>query len=160
MAKQSAVMTIQYPAQVQISSPEFDFSPSLAHLDVERLSKAASTEIEVGSVKSNCGRQTLRAFIRKGKVTALYADPCADSKPASPDQVRLIKAALSKVAGPNGPPKWKPVPVAYFLQNAERLTINGWICIKICIFGHCLFCCAYLTTRSFCRISVAAPVAG
>lgn len=144
---------MKYNAQVEISRPEVELSPSIALLDVERLSKAASAEIEFGAVKGGCCAQSLRASIRKGKVTAIYAEPCAESKPASPEVARLIKAALSKVTGPDGPPKWKPVPVAEFLQEAVNLSGNAWVCIRICIFGYCLFCCSYLTSRAFCRIS-------
>ena len=155
MSRKSAVITIQYPVQVEISHPELEISPSLAHLDVARLSKAASTEIEVGSVKSDCCRQIMRASIRNGKVTVLYAEPCGHSKPASPKLVRLINAARIRASGPGGMPKWKPVPVAEFLPNAARMSVDAWVCIKICVFGYCIMCCAHATTRSFCIPAVA-----
>ena len=44
-SRKSAVVTMQYPARVEISQPELELSPSLAHLDVARLAKAASAEL-------------------------------------------------------------------------------------------------------------------
>jgi hypothetical protein len=154
-SRKSAVVTMQYPARVEISQPELELSPSLAHLDVARLAKAASAELEVGFVNSGCCRQALRASIRKGKVTALYAESCRDGKPASPELAKLIHAARRRVMGPKAQPKWQPVPVADFLENVALLSVDAWVCIKFCLFGHCFMCCAHATSRSFCIPAVA-----
>lgn len=144
MAKKSGVGIMQYPVQVEISRPELELSPSLSHLDVAQLSKAASAEIEIGSIKSDCCRQRVRASIRKGKVTALYAEPCAASRPPSADLAKLVKAARRKATGQDKPPKWKPMPVADFLQNVSALSGDAWGCVRICILGFCFLCCSHL----------------
>jgi hypothetical protein len=73
--------------------------------------------------------------------TKVGLEPCSGQVRPTPEVSKLIQTAASKLGPRQNNPKQLPVPVQEFLADAEALVIVVWGCIKICIFGYCLFCC-------------------
>jgi hypothetical protein len=132
--------SFKHTAHVKVELLPFHPLPSLKYLDAEALGHAAKTKIEVGSFKSDCCDRHVRAVIEGGKVIGLEVDQCPDSKPAPPDLVPVLRAALKK-ARLKAPGKWKPIPIAAFLAQPQEEPVGTITCIEICIWGHCLVCC-------------------
>jgi hypothetical protein len=144
MARSS--VSFSFPAKVTARRAEVELAPSLAHLDVDSLARAARAEFDVGYVQTGdcaCCRRRVTAVVRRGMVTDLRVEGCSDGegvKP-TPDLVRAMRLAQQRVAkrGPRDPKL--PVPVATFVAQAAPLTIKTLVCIQICVFGHCFTCC-------------------
>jgi hypothetical protein len=132
--------SFKQPVQVSVELLPFHPLPSLKYLDGEALSRAAKAKIEVGSFQTDCCARHVRAVIEGGKVIGLEVDPCPDSKPAPPDLVPVLRAALKKLR-PKAPGKWKPIPVAAFLAQPQEISVGTITCIQICVWGHCIVCC-------------------
>jgi hypothetical protein len=77
-------------------------------------------------------------------VTDLVVEPCSaeETEPASPELVRLFNIAREHVSSPEGEPFRPPVPVADFMANAVAMGLRWFVCIEICMFGHCFRCCS------------------
>jgi hypothetical protein len=133
-------VSFKHPARVNVELVPFHPVPSLKYLDAEALASAAKTKIEVGSFQGDCCARHVRAVIEGGKVIGLEVDPCPDSRPAAPDLVPVLRAALKKLRL-EAPRKWKPMPVAAFLAQPQEISVGTITCIQICVWGHCIVCC-------------------
>ncbi len=138
------VTTFRYPIRVEVRRPKFERSASLAYLDVAKLTRAARAEFEVGHFEAGCCRKMVRAVVRKGMVTALRVEPCAQCKSIrlTPELQSMLKVAQRRI-GRRGDRPWRPMSVVQFMSVAYV-----WIdCHEICvtIWGHrvCLFCCKF-----------------
>jgi hypothetical protein len=131
--------SFKHLAQVDAELVPFHPLPSLKYLDASALGRAAKAKIEVGTFQGGCCARHVQAVIEGGKVVGLEVDRCPDSKPAPPDLVPVLRAALKKLR-PKPPGKWKPMPVAEFLAQLQQI-ISTITCIQICIWGHCIVCC-------------------
>ena len=133
----------RHAVRVEVRRPEFDLLASVKQLDVAKLARAARAEFEVGYFEAGCCRRLVRAFVRKGKVTGLVAEPCESERPAkaSPELARLLNVARRRAARRGEPPVRLPIPVADFVSNARSLTIRSITCVEICFFGFCFYCC-------------------
>lgn len=114
--------------------------PSVKFLNGQALGRASRASIQVGSVKGKSCVRTVMAVIESGIVTRLQMEPCGEMLRPTPEQEALIKVAL-KAAGKKLRPRWKPVPVAKFLANAQAYLIEGPLCIRMCILSYCVECC-------------------
>lgn len=146
--KNRPLASFRFPVDVEVYRPEFEPLGSLAHLDVEKLSRAAHAEIELGYVKTGCCPLLVRAVVRKGKVTEIRAASSAEGKPesASPGLERVLEEARRRMGGGKGRPPRLPVPVAVFMQNLGDISTETITCISICFFEHCLICCKVEST--------------
>ena len=140
--QQRRSITFTQPMRVRVQQPEVEILASVKHLDVNELARAARAEIELGYVKTNCCHQLIRAVVRKGMVTRLVVEPPSKrgGTRVSPELRRMLNAARRR-ASPRRQPGPLPMPVAPFLANAARFSIQTIWCFQICIFGWCIACC-------------------
>src|SRR5689334_3254557 len=110
---QGVLATLKYPVTVQVSLPEFEALDAIRHLDVKALAKTAKSEIGLGYLNGCCGRQLVRAVIRKGMVTGLRVDelPKKDRTPVSAELAKLLKDARNAAAKRRARPPKFPIPV-------------------------------------------------
>lgn len=137
------IATFDYPLKIEVRQAPFKWLNSVRHLDVKWLEKAASAEIEVGEVESDCCQHLVRAVVSKGMVTGLRLQPGA-KKSATPgirDFDRLLKQVLRKVRAKTKGPKY-PMPIAKFLGlEATPYDMKSLSCIQICLWEMCWTCC-------------------
>lgn len=136
--------TFEHTAQIEVQRAEFFLLASVPYLDLGKLAQSARAEVELGYFETDSCHHFVRARVREGKVTDLVAEPCSDDKPepASAELVRLLDAARRHVTSPDHKPFQPPIPVAEFMPQAARITIQTITCVKICIFGFCFVCCS------------------
>lgn len=137
--------TFRYPALVEVRRPKFQRSASLAYLDVAKSARAARAEFEVGHFEAGCCRKTVLAVVRRGMVTALRVEGCAQCKPVrlTPELRAVLKIARRRIGRRRDGP-FRPMPVAQFIGVAESIIVGQ--CHEICfitIWGYelCVFCC-------------------
>lgn len=140
------VTTFRYPFRVEVRRPEFERSASLAYIDAAKLARAARAEFEVGHFGAGRCRTAVVAVVRRGMVTALRVEACAECKPVrlTPELQTLLNVARRRV-GRHRDRLFRPMSVAQFMSGvAETIIEEG--CHEICIItvlGHdiCLVCC-------------------
>lgn len=122
MPRAKSELKLKYTVDVTVRPLKFELSPAVAHYDIEKLSRAASVRIEVGSyrLEGHCPR-TVTATIRKGMVTGLRIGGCEDCGKPAPALAKLLNKA---VGGSGKPPKWRPVTVAEFFAQPD-IIIQG-----------------------------------
>ena len=133
------VTTFRYPIRVEVRRPKFERSVSLAHIDVAKLSRASRAEFEVGHFETGCCRKAVLAVVRRGMVTALRVEPCAQCKPVrlTPELQAVLKVARRRIGRRRDGP-FRPMSVARFMSQAAGLVAD---CYWICIYRFCLYCC-------------------
>ena len=140
------VTSFRYPIRVEVRRPKFERSASLAYLDLAKLARAARAELEVGHFETVCCRKPVLAVIRRGVVTDLRVQACAECKPVrlTPERQALLRLARRRIGG-RREGRFRPMPVAQFINGPAALPFLGE-CHEICfitIFGYdiCWFCC-------------------
>ncbi len=138
--------TFEYLTQIGAQRAEFVLLASVAHLDLDKLAEVTHIEIELGyytTVDSDC-RHFVRAVIEEGMVTGLLMKPCSteETERATPEFERLLDIARDHVAPPEGEPFQPPMPVADFMPNAARISTRTMVCIEVCFFNVCRYCCS------------------
>ena len=95
------VAAFRYPMRVEVRRPKFVRSASLAYIDAARVARAACAEFEVGHFDAGCCRKAVLAVVRRGMVTALRVEACAECKPVrlTPDSGDVQRCAAA--AGPS-----------------------------------------------------------
>ncbi|MBC7926370.1 MAG: hypothetical protein H7039_12000 [Bryobacteraceae bacterium] len=144
-------ISFRHPARIEASRAEFEPLASLTHLDIPKLSRASRATIEIGSFKTDCCTQFVRAIVRRGMVTELVVEPCSDDKvkPPNAELVRLIDIARKRLARPGAKPLRDPIPVAEFMKNAMAITVDTITCVRICFLGICFVCCTTINTDQY-----------
>jgi len=138
----------KFTLDVEVYRPEFELFESVRYLDLAKLERSARAEIEVGTIKTDCCRQIVRAVIRKDRVTALKIEAAPHDKlaPAPPELTRLLTEIQRKAPKiPERSPRL-PVPVAAFMNNPGRITTDSIRCWSVCYKGTCVVCCQSETT--------------
>jgi hypothetical protein len=154
--------TFRYPIRVEVRRPKFERSVSLAHIDVAKLSRAARAEFEVGHLEAGCCRKAVLAVVRRGMVTALRVEACAQCKPVriTPELQALLKVAQRRIGRRRDGP-FRPMSVVQFMSKAIESIIVG-TCSEFCLtiggYGFCVVCCGVGSSR-FCFIRIVVPKA-
>jgi hypothetical protein len=135
--------------KITVHRPELELSPSLAHLDLEALSRAPRAEFEVGYIQTGdcrCCRRHVLAVVRRGMVVDFRVDACDDRDAVSPtpELVRVIRLARRRVAKRGARAPRLPIPVRVFVSQAALVTIGILFCFQFCMFGFCVNCCQRL----------------
>jgi hypothetical protein len=145
------VLTFRHPARIEIYRPEFQLFGSVRQLNVDKLARAAHTEIELGTLKTSCCSPIVCAVIRKGMVTELRVDPCGESKSEAItlEFSRLLDLARRRVRQRRRGPGRLPMPVARFMSVAQEISTETLNCFSICLFGHCFICCRVESTKQW-----------
>jgi hypothetical protein len=138
------VATFKHSLDVEVYRSRFELLESVRHLDIDGLARAAGAEIELGHVAAGCCKRLARAEVRKGMVTRILLEPCAERPriKKTPELTRLVNLAVRRAAGKRRRLPL-PLPVRDFLSSAREVLEETIICIHICILGHCLWCCFY-----------------
>lgn len=150
--------TLRYPVQIEVRRPKFIRAASLAYLDVAKLARAARAEFEVGHFEGGCCRNAVLAVVRRGMVTALRLEACADCKPVrlTPEIQAMLNAARRRVGRGRQRP-FRPMAVAQFMGGVAETIIEGG-CTESCItiWGHaiCLTCCDLYPGGRVCSITI------
>lgn len=147
------IMTFKYPVKVEVYRPDFELFASVRYLDIAKLAKAASAQIEIGYLKNACGMQMVRAAIKNGRVTGLKIDLCSEGKERLPAElVRILDVARRKVSRPDKNPPRFPIPVAAFARRAADISTDTIVlsCVSICIYGSCILYCKDETGQWYC----------
>jgi hypothetical protein len=151
------VATFRYPIQVDVRRPKFERSASLAYIDVAKLARVARAEFEVGHFEAGCFRKAVLAVVRRGKVTALRVQACAQCKSVrlTPELRAMLKTAQRQIGRHRDGP-FRPMSVARFMSGVAELIIEG-TCSEFCLtvggYGICFVCCGFGSTR-FCFIRI------
>jgi hypothetical protein len=141
-------VVFQYPMEIEVRPLKIHRASSLAYLDAEKLSRAAKTEFDVGHVVVGATRRSVRATVRKGIVTGIRVEGCADCKPVemSPQLRQLLMEARRRV-NPRGPRPWRPVSVREYLASQHDVEMD---CFYICFRPFfCIWCCR-TESEAFC----------
>lgn len=138
----------------------FEQFRSLGTLDFDLLSRARHAVVELGQFKGDCCNRTVRAIIRRGQVTEVSVNPCADGEvKVAPATARLLAAGHRKLMRSMAPRPRLPMPVARFFRKAGNqgptividLTV---VCLHTCvdILGTriCTVCCITLKDEVLC----------
>jgi hypothetical protein len=148
------VTRFRYPSLVEVRRPRFKRSGLLAHLDVAKLTRATRAELEVGHFEGGCCRKIVLAVVRRGIVTALRLEGCAECKPVrlTPELKAVLKIAGRRIGRGRDRP-FRPMPVSQFIGRAADLIIEGG-CSEFCIitilgYSLCVICCKWNGAR-FC----------
>jgi hypothetical protein len=158
--RRKRVTTFRYPIRVEIRQPKFERSASLAYIDIAKLARAARAEFEVGHFEAGCCRKAVLAVVRRGMVTALRVEACAQCKPirVTPELQAMLKVAQRRISRRRDGP-FRPVSVAQFMHGAAELIIEG-TCSEVCLtvggYGFCVVCCGSGRSR-FCFIRIVVP---
>ena len=140
--KHSSRSIVLHPkVAVEVTEARFREFESLRHLDVARLSRAASARIEVGYFETGCCSRAVHAVVKKGKVTKLELEPCEGKVRMTSDLKKVVEAAAKKLAAGRGGRTPLPVPVSEFLAAPLIITVDVMFCFQICCFGYCITCC-------------------
>ncbi len=143
-AKRSpASIRFKHPVEVTAQRAEFELFDAVSHFDVAALERARRAKLEIGVVRTECGRQLVRAVIRKGEVTELKIEPCEEGgkQPLPAEFAPLLKTALRRIAPGSDRRPTFPIPVAKFMANAAAISVDVLICVRICIGSFCVTCC-------------------
>jgi hypothetical protein len=70
--------TFRYPVRVEVRQPKFERSAALAYLDVAKLTRAVRAEFALGHIEAGRCRKAVLAVVRRGMVTALRVEDCAE----------------------------------------------------------------------------------
>ena len=131
----------QHRVPVKVKRLKIQRAASLAYLDIDKLSRAARAEFDLGYVKAGDRRSAVQAIVRKGMVVGLRTELCANCRPArmTAELRQLLKAVSRRIGGGARPPA-RGVPVAVFLrqQQPERSE-----CYMICWWFTCFICCGF-----------------
>ncbi|HET9001670.1 MAG TPA: hypothetical protein VFP86_18660 [bacterium] len=151
------VATFRYPIRVEVRRPKFARSASLAYIDVAKLARAARAEFEVGHFEAGCCRKAVLAVVRRGMVTALRVEACAECKPVrlTPELQAMINAARRRMGRRRERP-FRPMTVVQFMGVAELIITATCSQHCITVWGHviCLFCCDFPSGRRECSITI------
>jgi hypothetical protein len=138
----------------------FEQFQSVGALDFDLLSRARHAVVELGQFKGDCCNRTVRATIRRGQVTAVSVDPCADGEvKLAPDMARFLAAGHRKLVRSMPPGPRLPMPVARFFRRVNDtgpvIVIDlSVVCMHTCvdILGTrvCTVCCITLKGEVFC----------
>jgi hypothetical protein len=133
------VTTFQYPIRVEVRRPKFERSASLAYIDIARLARAARAEFELGHLEAGGCRKAVLGIVRRGMVTALRVEACAQCKPVrlTPELQAVLKVAQRRIGRRRAGP-FRPMSVARFMSRGAELVAD---CYWICIHRLCLYCC-------------------
>ena len=139
------VTTFRYPIRVEVRRPEFERSPSLAYVDAAKLARATRAEFEAGHFGTGRCRTAVLAVVRRGMVTALRVESCAERKPVrlTPELQTLLNVARRRIGRHRDRP-FRPTSVAKFMSGvAETIIVEGCheICITVWGYEICLVCC-------------------
>jgi hypothetical protein len=137
-------IVLRQNVEVEVTEVALRTFDSVRHLDLERLSRAAHARFEIGTFESGCCRRVAYAVVKRGMVTKLELEPCKKSVRLTPDVKRAVQMAVKKLAANRSGATTLPVPVSVFLAGPLGPYFSGWMCIKICCFGHCLTCCIHI----------------
>src|SRR5690242_14036586 len=98
------VASFNHPVKVEVHKPTFELLQSARLLDFAKLQRTARAEIEIGYVRTRSCRQLVRATLRKGMVTGLVLEPCAELQRVeiTPEIARVLKAARRRAASKGG----------------------------------------------------------
>jgi hypothetical protein len=133
------VTTFRYPIRVEVRRPKFERSASLAYIDVAKLARAARAEFELGHFEAGGCRKAVVGIVRRGMVTALRVEPCAQCKPVrlTPELQAVLKVAQRRIGRRRDGP-FRPMSVARFMSRVAELVSD---CYIICIGRLCVYCC-------------------
>ena len=154
------VTTFRYPFRVEVRRPKFERSASLAYIDAAKLARAARAEFEVGHIEAGCCRKAVLAVVRRGMVTVLRVEACAQCKPVriTPELQALLKVAQRRIGRRRDGP-FRPMSVAQFMSRTAETIIVG-TCSEFCLtiggYGVCVVCCGSGSSR-FCFIRIVVP---
>lgn len=144
--KKEKAISFKHPVEVRVTQLPIKPFASLRNLDVEKLSRAKSAEVELGLIKSSCCERIARAIIRNGQVTAVRVDPCSEKQSTLPKEFKQVLAvARKKTAAKRKPSDRFPVPVKKFLTQSQlAIDVTKITCYRICLFGWCIDCCEHV----------------
>jgi hypothetical protein len=156
------VTTFRYPIRVDVRRPKFERSASLAYVDVAKLARAARAEFEVGHFEASCCRKTVLAVVRRGMVTALRVEACAECKPVrlTSELQAMLNVAQRRIGRRREGP-FRPMSVAQVMSRTAETIIEGTCsesCWTIGGYGFCVVCCGFGSSR-FCFIRIVFPKA-
>jgi hypothetical protein len=139
------VATFTHSLKFEVHRSKFMALDSARHLDLDKLGRVASSEIELGYLEGGCCQRLVSAILRKGMVTKLELSPCADRPPM---KISADLAGLLKTAGHRVRPKARrgprlPLPIRDFMSNLQTVAEETIYCIHLCFLGHCIWCCFY-----------------
>jgi hypothetical protein len=139
------VATFAHSLKVEVHRSKIELLESARHLDIAKLARAASAEVELAYLESACCQRFVRAVVRKGMVTKLVLEPCADRAPMkiSPELAELLKAAGPRVLQRDRRGPRLPLGVRDFMNNVQTVLNETIYCIHLCLLGHCIWCCFY-----------------
>lgn len=152
--------TFRHPIRVEVRRPKFARSASLAYIDVAKLARVARAEFEVGHFETGCCRKAVLAVVRKGTVTALRVEACAQCQPVrlTTELQAMLKAAQRQMGRRRDRP-FRPMPVAQFMSRVAATIVEG-TCSEVCWtiggYGVCFTCCGQGSSR-VCSIRIVVP---
>lgn len=135
----------RYPIRVEVRRPKFERAASLAYIDVAKLARAARAEFELGHLEAGCCRKAVLGVVRRGMVTALRVEACAQCKPVrlTPELQAMLKVAQRRI-GRRGDKPWRPMSVVQFMSGTAEIVVTcREICITVWGYRLCLFCCRF-----------------
>ena len=138
------VASFTHPIKVEVHKPRVEVLESVRHLDIGNLKRSAA-EIEVGYLATRRCRQLVRATLRKGMVTKLVLEPCAEQErmKITPEIARVLEEARRQVMSKGRHAPEFPMPIEDFMSDIAAAVDETIICIHICIWRYCLDCCFY-----------------
>ena len=115
------VTAFRHPVRVEVRRPKFERSASLAYIDVDKLGRAARAEFAVGYFEVGRCRRTVVAVVRRGVVTALRVEACAQCTPVrlTPERQALLKLARRRI-GQGRAERFRPMPVTQFMRGLSE----------------------------------------
>jgi hypothetical protein len=139
------VASFTHPINVEVHKPRVEVLESARLLDIGKLKRSARAEIEVGYIATRRCRQLVRATVRKGMVTKLVLEPCAEQQrlKITPDIARVLKEARRQVMSKGRRAPGFPMPIEKFMSDIAAAVDETIICVHICIWRYCLDCCFY-----------------
>jgi hypothetical protein len=145
--RRTRVARFRYPSLVEVRRVAFKRSPFLSYLDIAKLTRATSVELEVGHFETGCCRTAVLAVVRRGIVKALRLERCTESKPVrlTPELQKMLKTAQRRIGGRDRP--FRPMPVSQLISRALGEIIDEG-CDEFCfitILGYeiCVLCCKW-----------------
>lgn len=149
MKKDQASVQVKSERTFILRRPTFKLFKNIEYLDTDKLSKGSHT-IELGRFEGGSCDCAVTADISNGMIKKLNYPKCENATEISPKLARKLNAA-SKQLNPNGPPKWKDVPVAELSRTTGRANIvvvvtTSGDCYEVCIdpgtgLQTCWICC-------------------
>jgi hypothetical protein len=147
--KNQASVEVKSERTFTLRRPTFKLFNNIEYLDTELLSKG-SHSIELGRFEGGTCDCAVTADISDGMIKKLNYPKCEKATEISPALAKKLQAA-SKKLNPNGPPKWKDIPVAELSRSAGRAGIIVVVtgsdeCYEVCIdpgngLQTCWICC-------------------